>query len=185
VLSALAEGYRVRVVADACGGLTQDSHWAALQRMQQAGAVLTSWLQVLLEFQRDWTRRETYEAARAIVVEHAGGYGIGLDYARDMIKPAEGTREWVVSVQILTERMRTLGSGRIRPTTMSISIRNRLPGTIEKIVSDKVVSEVVIRTAAGIVTSIITTGSVERMNLKEGDNVFAVTKATSVSVEKG
>ena len=27
-------------------------------------------------------------AARAIVVEHAGGYGIGLDYARDMIKPA-------------------------------------------------------------------------------------------------
>jgi molybdopterin-binding protein len=33
-------------------------------------------------------------------------------------------------------------------------------------------SEVVIRTAAGIVTSIITTGSVERMKLKEGDNIF-------------
>lgn len=87
VLSALADGYRVRVVVDACGGLTQDSHGAALQRMQQAGAVLTSWLQVLLELQRDWTRRDTYEAARGIVVEHAGGYGIGLDYARDMIKP--------------------------------------------------------------------------------------------------
>jgi molybdopterin-binding protein len=67
---------------------------------------------------------------------------------------------------------------------MSTSIRNRLPGTIEKIVSDKVVSEVVIRTAAGVVTSIITTGSVKRMNLKEGDNVFAVIKATAVSVEK-
>ena len=68
---------------------------------------------------------------------------------------------------------------------MSTSIRNRLPGTIEEIISDKVVSEVVIRTAAGIMTSIISTGSVERMNLKEGDNVFAVTKATSVSVRKG
>jgi molybdopterin-binding protein len=68
---------------------------------------------------------------------------------------------------------------------MSISIRNRLPGTIEKIVSDAIVSEVVIRTAAGIVTFIITTGSVQRMNLKEGENVFAVMKATSVSVEKG
>jgi molybdopterin-binding protein len=67
---------------------------------------------------------------------------------------------------------------------MSTSIRNRLPGTIEKIVSDKVVSEVVIRTAAGIVTSIITTGSVQRMNLKEGDTVFAIIKATEVSVEK-
>ena len=68
---------------------------------------------------------------------------------------------------------------------MSTSIRNRLPGTIEEIVSDKVVSEVVIRTEAGIVTSIITTGSVERMKLKEGDSVFAVMKATSVSIEKG
>jgi molybdate transport system regulatory protein len=67
---------------------------------------------------------------------------------------------------------------------MSISIRNRLPGTIEKIVSDKVVSEVVIRTAAETVTSIITTGSVKRMNLKEGDAVFAIIKATEVSVEK-
>src|SRR5262249_27396005 len=61
---------------------------------------------------------------------------------------------------------------------MSTSIRNRLPGTIEKITSDKVVSEVVIRTAAGVVTSIITTGSIQRMNLKEGDTVFAIIKAT-------
>ena len=68
---------------------------------------------------------------------------------------------------------------------MSTSTRNRLPGTIEKITSDKVVSEIVIRTAAGSVTSIITTGSVQRMNLKEGDTVFAIIKATEVSVEKG
>jgi molybdopterin-binding protein len=59
-----------------------------------------------------------------------------------------------------------------------------LPGTIEKIVSDKVVSEIVIRTAAGEVTSVITTSSVQRMNLKEGDQVFAIIKATEVSVEK-
>jgi molybdopterin-binding protein len=67
---------------------------------------------------------------------------------------------------------------------MSTSIRNRLPGTVEKIVSDKVVSEVVIRTAAGSVTSVITTDSVKRMSLKEGDTVFAIIKATEVSVEK-
>ncbi len=67
---------------------------------------------------------------------------------------------------------------------MSTSVRNRLPGKIEKIVSDKVVSEVVIQTAAGPVTSIITTGSVKRMNLKEGDIVFAIIKATEVSVER-
>jgi molybdopterin-binding protein len=67
---------------------------------------------------------------------------------------------------------------------VSTSIRNRLPGTIEKIISDKVVSELLIRTAAGNITSIITTGSVRRMNLKEGDSVFALIKATEVSIEK-
>ena len=45
-------------------------------------------------------------------------------------------------------------------------------------------SELVIRTAAGDVTSITTTGSVKRMNLKQGDKVFAIIKATEVSVEK-
>jgi len=52
------------------------------------------------------------------------------------------------------------------------------------LMSDKVVSEIIIRTAAGNVTSIITTGSVKRMDLKEGDTVFAIIKATEVSIEK-
>lgn len=88
VLSALKEGFAVYVVADACGGLTPAGHDLALRRMERAGAQLTSWLQVLLEFQRDWTRHATYESARAIVVSNGGGYGIGLAYAREMIHPA-------------------------------------------------------------------------------------------------
>ena len=87
VLSALKDGFEVFVVADACGGLTAAGHELALRRMEQAGARLTSWIQLLLEFQRDWTRRETYEAARAIVVANGGGYGMGLAYAREMIHP--------------------------------------------------------------------------------------------------
>jgi len=88
VLSALKEGLEVFVVGDACGGLTPGGHELALRRMESAGAQLTSWLQMLLEFQRDWTRHETYEAARAIVEANGGGYGIGLAYARDLIHPA-------------------------------------------------------------------------------------------------
>ena len=88
VLSALREGFEVFVVGDTCGGLTQAGHELALRRMEQAGAQLTSWIQVLLEFQRDWTRHDTYEAARAVVVANGGGYGMGLAYAREMIHPA-------------------------------------------------------------------------------------------------
>jgi nicotinamidase-related amidase len=87
VLSALQNGFEAFVVGDACGGLTAVGHELALRRMEAAGARVTSWLQVLLEFQRDWTRHETYERARAIVETNAGGYGIGLAYAREMIHP--------------------------------------------------------------------------------------------------
>jgi nicotinamidase-related amidase len=52
-LSALAEGYEAIVVGDACGGLTASSHEYALRRMEVAGARVTSWIQVLLELQRD------------------------------------------------------------------------------------------------------------------------------------
>jgi nicotinamidase-related amidase len=87
VLSALKESFEVFVVGDTCGGLTPAGHELALRRMEAAGAQLVSWIQVLLEFQRDWTRHETYEAARAIVEENGGGYGMGLAYARTMIHP--------------------------------------------------------------------------------------------------
>ncbi len=87
VLSALADGFEVFVVADACGGASEYGHELALRRMTAKGAQLTSWLQVLLELQRDWTRRDTYAGARAIVEANGGGYGIGLAYSRDMIHP--------------------------------------------------------------------------------------------------
>ena len=40
-----------------------------------------------MNLQRDWTRNDTYEAARAVVVANGGGYGMGLAYAREMIRP--------------------------------------------------------------------------------------------------
>ena len=86
-MSAAANGVGVSVVADACGGLTLETHELALQRMQSKGVQMVSWIQLLLEFQRDWTRKETYDGARSIVESFGGGYGIGLMYARDMIKP--------------------------------------------------------------------------------------------------
>jgi molybdopterin-binding protein len=67
---------------------------------------------------------------------------------------------------------------------MKQSIRNQLPGTIKSIVSDKVVTEVIVETAMGEIASVITTRSVEELNLKVGDKVFALIKATSVSLRK-
>lgn len=85
VLSAQEAGFDSYVVADTCGGLTETGHELALRRMQARGATMTSWLQVVLELQRDWTRKATYDAARTVITRNGGGYGIGLNYARDML----------------------------------------------------------------------------------------------------
>ena len=65
-----------------------------------------------------------------------------------------------------------------------ISLRNRLKGTVREIVSDKVVSEVIIETAAGTISAVITTRSVQELQLKIGDPIDAIIKATNVSVER-
>ena len=62
------------------------------------------------------------------------------------------------------------------------SIRNELPGIVKSIVSDKVLSEVIVETDIGEMASIITTRSVEEMGLKAGDKVAALVKATNVSL---
>ncbi|NAO97022.1 MULTISPECIES: hydrolase [unclassified Halomonas] len=89
-LSAMHDaGYEIYMVADASGGTSQAAHDFAMQRMIQAGVVPVTWQQVLLEWQRDWKNRDTYDAVMAVVKEHSGAYGMGVDYAYTMVHKAE------------------------------------------------------------------------------------------------
>lgn len=90
VLSAIDEGYDVYFVTDASGGVSDDAHNQAVTRMVQAGAHPITWIQYLLELQRDWARGESYAPVMSIVKEHAGGYGLGVLYASEMFKAKEG-----------------------------------------------------------------------------------------------
>ena len=80
-LCAIEEGFEVYIVTDASGGTSQESHDAAVRRMEQAGAHSLTALTALLELQRDWANRDTYNGVIAIVQEHFGAYGMGVDYA--------------------------------------------------------------------------------------------------------
>ena len=84
-LDALNDGYNVFAVDDACGGTSVAAHEAAMRRIEQAGAVPVTALQVLLELQRDWARKEHYDEVLAIVKEHSGAYGQGVEYAYTMV----------------------------------------------------------------------------------------------------
>lgn len=91
-LQAMQAGFEVYAVEDASGGTTVTAHHAAMRRIEQAGAVPVTALQVLLEYQRDWARKETYNDVLAVVKEHCGAYGQGVEYAYTMVHGAPPSR---------------------------------------------------------------------------------------------
>ena len=87
-IQAMEAGYEVYAVIDASGGTSQVAHDMAIQRVVQAGGVPVTWQQVMLEYQRDWARKETYNAVIEIVKQHSGAYGFGVEYAYTMVHGA-------------------------------------------------------------------------------------------------
>ena len=105
-LSAMEDtDYEIYMVADASGGTSVDAHKYAMDRMVQAGVIPVTWQQVLLEWPRDWARRDTYDAVIGLVQEHSGAYGMGVDYAYTMVHkaPSRTQHEGPVEAPIAAE----------------------------------------------------------------------------------
>ncbi len=84
-ICALDEGFEVIINTDASGGTSTEAHNAAVRRMEQHGAESITTVQLLLELQRDWARKDTYQGTTDIVREHFGAYGMGIDYAASLV----------------------------------------------------------------------------------------------------
>lgn len=68
VLTLLAEGYDVQVVADAGGSPSKMADDMALRRMEQAGAVLTSTNQLIAELAYDWSTPEGTQIVTEVIM---------------------------------------------------------------------------------------------------------------------
>jgi len=90
-ISAIQAGYEVYIPSDVCGDVNQEAQERSIQRCIQAGAVPMTWLQVILEWQLDWARTETYDAVSEILTQHAGAYGLGVEYATTMVHGGPAT----------------------------------------------------------------------------------------------
>jgi len=97
-IQAIHDGYEIYVVEDCCGDMTQLAHDNAMKRVIQAGAKPVTALMVMLEWQRDWAAKDTYDAVMDIVKTHCGAYGIGVEYAYTMVHGAQPSKfpEYVV-----------------------------------------------------------------------------------------
>ncbi|MBC7682642.1 MAG: TOBE domain-containing protein [Ferruginibacter sp.] len=69
-------------------------------------------------------------------------------------------------------------------TIQAINVRNQFRGKIKEIIRGDVVSEIDVETPWGVVTSVITTRSVNDLELKVGSEVVALVKSTEVSIAK-
>jgi len=90
-IQAIHDGYEIYVAEDCCGDVSQLNHDNAMRRMIQAGAKPVTALSTLLEWQRDWAQRDTYDAVMDLVKSHFGAYGIGVEYAYTMVHGAPAT----------------------------------------------------------------------------------------------
>lgn len=84
-IQAMAEGYDVFVVTDACGSVSAEAHDMAVRRMVQAGIVPINWMAVAAEWQRDWARMETATKIGEVILEHGGGSGIALAWELQLL----------------------------------------------------------------------------------------------------
>ena len=66
----------------------------------------------------------------------------------------------------------------------AINVRNQFKGRVREILRGDVVSEVYVETPWGVVTSVITTRSVDELQLRVGSEVVAFVKSTEVSIAK-
>ncbi len=87
-LEMLDAGYHIYVVEDCCGATSPAAQDAALSRMVQAGAIRLTTIAALLEWQRDWAKREHYNALMNLLKQQGGAYGSGVEYAYTMVHHA-------------------------------------------------------------------------------------------------
>lgn len=91
-IQAIHDGFEVYVVEDCCGDVSQLAHDNAMRRVVQAGAKPVTALSTMLEWQRDWAHRGTYDAVMDICKTHMGAYGMGVEYAYTMVHKAPATK---------------------------------------------------------------------------------------------
>ncbi|HEY9117204.1 MAG TPA: TOBE domain-containing protein, partial [Roseivirga sp.] len=84
----------------------------------------------------------------------------------------EGSKVNVVfketEVSVATERL------------MSISLQNQISGVIESLTKGELLSRVELITELGIISAVITTDSVQRLNLKVGQKAYALIKTNEL-----
>ena len=94
-------------------------------------------------------------------------------------------RKWLFrrhDIESLVGRRATPAAPATAELSLSLSARNRLRGTVERLLVEGLMAEVHVRIGDQALVSVITRSSAERLGLRVGDEVVAVIKSTEVMI---
>ncbi len=91
-------------------------------------------------------------------------------------------REYEMNRKFINSTMEDEGSW--ENIGLAISARNKIPAKVISVETEGIVSKVRLEIEPSALTSVITSEAVEKLDIKEGDNVFAIIKSTEVLVGK-
>ncbi|MET9556682.1 hydrolase [Streptomyces sp. NPDC006645] len=90
-IQAAGEGFDVFVVTDASGGASKEAHDMAVRRMIQAGVTPITWMAVMSEWQRDYTREKTVPGIVEVLAQHGGASGVAYAWETQLLATPAGS----------------------------------------------------------------------------------------------
>ena len=166
-----------------------------LRAIKNHGSISKAAKAVPMSYKAAWDAVDTMNnlSHTPIVSRETGGKGGGgttlTKYGENLLKTytilKEEQKHFLERLKLVTDvdkgTLKTIGR-----LSMQISARNQLSGSIEKIVKGMVNSQLFVQLKSGnILVSVITNDAVDALGLREGDDITAIFKSTSVLIGTG
>ncbi len=154
---------------------------ALLRAIDEEGSLRKACSKVGVSYKHAWLvlNKMSERLGEDVVVTVRGGKTQGTfltDAGRRLIK------EYDMSKQLLNDTMHD--ETFMEDLGLHLSARNRIPAKVIEVEKGDIASKVKLSIEAAMLISLITTEAVEKLNIKEGDEVFAVIKSTEVLIGK-
>lgn len=94
------------------------------------------------------------------------------------------TADYLKLNQVVSVIFKELEASIATQADLQISLQNQIPGTISDIQKSELLARVTLETGVGPITSVITTGSADRLKLAIGQEVFALIKTNELMLSK-
>ena len=134
-----------------------------------------------ISYKRAWLMLKKIEesAGRPVVISVRGGNEQGTfltDYAKEMLAEYDARKN--ITHETIDDE--TFWEG----VELTITARNQLAGKVVDVELGDIISKVKISIKPTVVTSVITTEAVKKLDIKKDDDVLAVIKSTEVMIAK-